>query len=173
MNQLALYAASPSGGRSAAATELAKAIIAHEFMLGDAMDLANKRLDDVGTGQVKSFDATAFAGAVLDAAAQLEPKLPQQGEMEIFWINVGRLAFRSAEEAHAAGRVPEAMTLVLAGPRRWQNDAYWNRYSDHDGLTSLLMAKMGQRSEAIARLQNRPDLRDVALQVYEMLTKGS
>ena len=172
LTRIVVIATAPTGGRGAAAQEIANAFNKKQIQLGDAMDLANRQLDGVGAGIVKSADATAFAGAVLDAAALLDDRLPHQGEMEIFWINVGRLAFRAAEEAHAAGRVPEAMTLVLAGPSRWQNDAYWNRYSDHDGLAALIMAKSGRQSEAINRLQNRPDLRGVALEVYEALTRG-
>ena len=170
--EIVVVAAAPTGGRGPAATEIVAAFNKKEIQLGDAIDLANQQLDGIASGSVKSTDATVFAGAVLDAAAILDDKLPHQGEMELFWINVGRLAFRAAEEAHAGGRVPEAMTLVLAGPARWQNDAYWNRYSDHDGLVSLLLAKSGRPSEAVSRLQNRPDLRGVALEVYENLTKG-
>lgn len=170
LQEIVAIAVSPGGGRGAAATELVAAYNKDEISLGNAIDLATQQLDAVASGTVKSGDATIFAGAVLDAAAMLDDKLPHQGEMELFWINVGRLAFRAAEEAHAAGRVPEAMTLVLAGPTRWQNDAYWNRYSDHDGLTSLLLAKSGQPGEAVRRLQDRPDLRGVALEVYEALT---
>ena len=77
----------------------------------------------------------------------------------------------AAEEAHAADRVPEAMTLVFAGPQRWQNQAYWERYSDHDGLAAIVLAKSGQVAVALERLRSRAELRGVALEVYELLTK--
>ncbi len=172
MAEIAAIITAPAGGRGPAALEIVAAFKKKELQLGDALDAANRHLDAVSSGAVKSVDATALAGAVLDAAAILDPQLPHQGEMEIFWISVGRVAFRAAEEAHANGRIAEAMTLALAGPQRWQNDAYWNRYSDHDGLVALLLAKSGRQAEAISRLQNRPDLRGVALEVYELLTKG-
>jgi len=163
-------AASPAAGRGAAATDLVAAIDAKTLTPSASIDLAQEQLLAVTKGTVKSADATAFAGAVLDAAARIQDRLPKGGEMEIFWINVGRLAFKSAEEAHAAGRVQEAMTLVFAGPERWQNQAYWERYSDHDALAAVLLAKSGQAGTAIARLRERVDLRDAALEVYQMLT---
>lgn len=162
---------SPTGGRAAAAQEMAAKIRAGTLKLSLAMERANTMLDEVAAGKTKSADATAFAGAVLDTATMIEDLLPTQGEMELFWINVGRLAFRAAEESHAADRIPEAMTLVFAGPQRWQNQAYWERYSDHDGLAAIILAKNGQVAVALERLRSRAELRGVALEVYELLTR--
>ena len=171
LNAAVATASSPTGGRSAAATELATKIRAGTVKFSDSMDRANTMLDEVATGKTKSADATAFAGAVLDAGTMIDDLLPKQGEMELFWINVGRLAFRAAEEAHAADRVSEAMTLVLAGPQRWQNQPYWERYSDHDGLAAIILAKSGQVGLALERLRSRVELRGVAQEVYDLLTK--
>lgn len=159
------------GGRGAAGNELVAAIDSKAITFDEALAFANTKLDEVGKGTANSAAATAFAGAVLDVAARIEDRFPHQGEFELFWINVGRLAFRAAEEAHANERIQEGMTLVFAGPQRWQNQAYWERYSDHDGLAAILLAKSGQVPAAIERLQSRADLRGVALDVYEALTK--
>ncbi len=85
---------------------------------------------------------------------------------------MGRLAFRAAEEAHAQGRIREAGTLVFAGPRRWQNESYWMRYSDHDALAAVILARNGDREAAIRRLRDRADLSGPALEVYQMLMEG-
>jgi len=168
--RIGAIAVAPTGGRGPAAAEIQTAVRAKAYLLADAIDRATAMLDGVAAGKFTSANATAFTGATLDAAALLDDLLPHGGEFELFWMNLGRLAFRSAEEAHAAGRVPEAMTLVFAGPQRWQNDAYWERFSDHDGLAAVLLAKSGQPQQAIERLQRRVELRGVALEVYNTLT---
>lgn len=109
-----------------------------------------------------SADATACAGAVLDACTLLNAKLPRHDDTQIFWMRVGRLAFRAAEEAHAAGRLQESTTLVFAGPDRWQGEGYWYMYPDHDALAAVILAKSGRRNEALARLQNRVELKGPA-----------
>ena len=178
--QAAATANSVSGGRSASTALLVKSWEAGDLKLDDAMNLAFDYLESAKSNRplkgtnviVPSPNATNYAGAVLDALEQVQSQLPQGGEFEIFWMRVGGLAFAAAEEAHAAGRVAEARTLVFAGGKRWQNDAYWQSHSAHDGLASVILARSGERSEAISRLRDRADLNGVAAEVYQMLLKG-
>lgn len=79
VSQIWAVATSPTGGRSAAAGQLVAQWNAGSHQLDEAMDLAFEQLDAVkantpakSTGVVpKSTDATAFAGAVLDAIETL------------------------------------------------------------------------------------------------------
>lgn len=176
LDKIAAQSTTP-GSRSTMTADIVQAVKAERFGVGNAIDAAHKRLETAAAGSTAasansaaSTAATEFAGAVLDAIAQLESTLPTGGEHEIFWMQVGRLAFKSAEEAFANQRLAESASLVLSGGKRWQNEPYWVRYTDHDGLASAIMAAQGDRSGAIARLQNRPNLSGVALEVYEKLT---
>lgn len=178
--QCAATATSPTGGRAASAALIVSSWKARTVKLDDALTLAFDYVESAakktplkGTSVVvPSANATAFAGAVLDAAAMLQDKLPQGGEFEILWFRIGGLAFASAEEAHAAGRLLEARSLVLAGGQRWQTEGYWLTHTAHDGLTSVILAKSGEPGEAIGRLRDRGQLQGVAAEVYEMLQKG-
>lgn len=162
------------GGRTAAAGTLSAAILAGEITTGDALDRAFVLVETAAAGAdgPASAEATAFAGAVLDAIDQVKDRLPHQAEMELFWMRVGRLAFASAEEAHARGRVSEARSLVLAGPSRWQTESYWRRSSGHDALASVILAKSGEREEARRRLESRGELEGLAAEVLQMLREG-
>jgi hypothetical protein len=163
-------AGNPAQGRGAAAQDLAQQIIAGRLTIADAIDDAVARIDAAAAAGRPSTNETIYAGAVLDAAAIAEDSLPQGGEFEFLWIKLGRLAFIAAEEAHAHDRVAEAMTIVLAGPQRWQTEPYWLRYSDHDALAAVVLAKSGRAPEAVLRLQSRTVLDGPALEVYQMLT---
>lgn len=115
-------------------------------------------------------DETAYAGAVLDMAEMLTDKLPKDpGTALILNRRIARLAYRAAETAALAGRMQEAESLVLAGPRTWQNEAYWLTYPDHDALVSLVWAQLGRRNEAIARLGERGVLNGEAEEAYKAL----
>jgi hypothetical protein len=167
----AALAASPTGGRAAAAAQLTSLLAAGKITTDllidtawDMVDAASEKNDVKG-----STDATVFAGAVLDAIAAREKFLFTGGEYEFFWMRVGGLAFKAAEEAHAKGRYTEAATLVFAGGQRWQHDAYWNRQSHHDAVAALILAKTGRRAEAIQRLQSRADLKPPADEVLAAL----
>lgn len=140
---------------------------------GDAIDHAAAWLEDVKSPVYAkaSPEATAYAGAVLDAIQTAQGTLQQGPEFEIFWMKVGRLAFLSAEEAFQAGREAEAATLMLGGGSRWQNEPYWLRYSSHDALVSIILARSGRREEAISRLQSRPDLNGEAARILQELQK--
>jgi len=177
----ATLAASPAGGRAAAATQIANAWTAGDLKLDAAIDFAFAQCEAardqtvfVPTGKVPaSADATAFAGAVLDATQTLETQLPQLDEKGvIFWMRVGGLAFIAAEEAHAAGRLQESRTLVLAGAQRWQTEGYWFQHSAHDALAAVILARSGERDEALRRLDSRAQLDGQAAEVHEMLKRG-
>lgn len=180
LEHAAATAAASTGGRTAAAQELAAQFKAGRITMGGAIDRAQAMLESAATGTpmigqkkpVASLDATLFAGAVLDACVLVEPQLPHRDEFKIFWMKVGRLAFRGAEEAHAAGRLQEAASLVFAGPKKWDDEGYWYMAPDHDALAAVILAKTGNRAEAIRRLQSRADLRGPAQEVYEMLVRG-
>jgi len=177
LDKIAAMAGTPAGTRASFEQIIAKGIKAKSFSAGDAIAVAYKRLEAAAAGstgasadQAASQAATTLAGGVLDAIASLKDSLSQNAEYELFWMNVGRLACRASEEAFANQRLAEAKTLALGGGNRWQNDAYWLRYPDHDGLVSAILAASGDRSGAISRLQSRPNLTGVAQEVYEKLT---
>lgn len=173
-------ATSPTGGRKAAAFQIAADWTAKVYTFDEAMNVAFEMLDSASSGRpmpstglvVKSADATAFAGAVLDAMQACDSKIPKHDDTILFWYRVGGLAGRAAEEAHFAGRLQEASTLVFAGPSWWQNEGYWYTHPNHDGLAAAILAQTGRRSEAVARLQSRVELKGAAAEVYEMLMKG-
>lgn len=176
LNAVATLAATPAnGGRPAAAASLASLFaagsIAYEAAINAAFDaLAAAEANPADTQ--RSADATAFAGAVLDAIAARESFMLTSGEYELFWMRVGGLAFKATEEAHTQNRVPEAASLVFAGGQRWQTDAYWNRQSHHDALAALILAKTGRRDEALSRLRSRADLQPPATLVLDALVKS-
>lgn len=166
----------PGTGRASAAAEITSAIKNGVFLPGDAVDFVYAGLEEAKTipgGSGKSAALTSFAGGVLDAIGGLQGNpIRTDGEYEIFWQKVGRLAFLSAEEAFSNQRESEARTLVFAGGTRWQNDAYWGLYSDHDALAAVLLARAGQRDEALRRLRSRNELQGPAAEVYRMLLRG-
>lgn len=169
-----------SGGPGAATAELTADFNAKRITVGGAIDHAVAMLESAATGTpmlgesapVASGDATAFAGAVLDFCGAVEPQLPRADEFYLIWVKMGRLAFRAAEESHAAGRLNESAALVFRGPTRWQNEGYWYQYPDHDALAAVILARTGNRAEAIHRLQSRIELRGPAQEVYDMLMRG-
>ena len=152
-------------GRDAAAKALVVDWQAGLITLDLALDHAHDLLES-------GHDRTSYAGAVLDLAASIEGQLPRDPAAGLLlYRRIGRLAYRSAELAMQNGRIAEAGALVLAGPRRWQNEAYWLRYPDHDALVALIWAGQGRRLDAIARLDSRPVLTGPAEQAYELLTQ--
>lgn len=167
-------AINPAGRAAATAILLAELPPKGSVLPGDAIDSAAALIEQAGaTGDSKmSIQATAYAGAVLDAIQSSQAALQQGPEFEIFWMKVGRLAFAAAEEAFQAGREPEAATLMLAGGTRWQNDPYWQRYPNHDALVAIILARSGKRDEALARLRSRNDLDGEAARIFQELQKG-
>lgn len=136
---------------------------------GDIIDaLMNRAADQMDKGQ----DATALAGAVLDATRLLGKKLPQGDEFLIFWTRIGRLAFQSALFAYQKGDMNLARDLVLAGAPRWQTEQYWLRWTDHDALASIILYQTGEQQEAVMRLRSRPVLSGDAEEAFLKLTGG-
>lgn len=140
--------ASVHAGRQTTLDDLRLLVDRGIVTLEAAMNDASARLE---AGQ----DAVAYAGAVLDLYDERQGDLPKGQEYELFWFRMGQLAYAGASRASELGRVPEARSIVLAGPSRWQNGAYWRRYPNHDALASLLMAATGEHREALRRLANR------------------
>lgn len=161
--QIALIAAQAKTSRTTATSAIIAALKAGQVTHEDLINAAHDRLE---AGE----DATAFAGAVLDALQAVDSTLPQGAEFEIFWRRIARLAFWAANTAYVNKRPDEALSLVFAGPKRWQNEPYWLRYPDHDALASIILDANGRRNEAIARLNERSVLDGDALTVHDRLT---
>ncbi len=152
-----------STSRSTAAANIAALIKQGKLTTDEMLTLAFDKLE-------RGEDATAFAGAVLDSFVMLEGWLPDAQEFEIFYRRVGRLALVAAMRAAEKDRFDEARELVFAGPKRWQSEAYWLRYPDHDALASMLMARTGEKQGAIERLRSRPVLEGDAAEAMKALT---
>jgi hypothetical protein len=157
-------------GRAAAATALRNAFYAKTITANGAINLAHARFD-TSTTPPASPTATdiTFAGAVLDFLAQCEPDIDKKVLNEFFWMRVGTLAANAAAAAEKAGDTPTARSLVLAGPKRWQTDAYWRQCPSHDALASIILFKSDEGAEALQRLQDRPDLADEVQQAKTMI----
>lgn len=157
--QAAMYYTQSQAGRGAAAASMAADWRAKQLSLDDCINLAFEHLDREGDAA-----SLVFAGTVLDFAQLVEKDLPKAGEMELFWTRLGGLAGASAEKAYTAGDLKMARSLVLAGPRRWQTDAYWMRHPNHDALASYVLFYSGEGAEAVRRLRSRADLDGAAEQ---------
>ena len=158
----------PGANVAAARTAAASALLAewkNGLSFGDAINLASDMLDTDPA-------ATDFAGGVLDAIEQGGERVGLGGEFEIFWMKVGRLACKAGDTAMANNRLAEARALVLAGSSRWQNEAYWRRYPDHDALAAAILAANGERDLALQRLRSRDDLESPAKEVYEQILRA-
>ena len=154
-------------GRGAAAAAMAADWRAKRIKLADCLDLAFAHIDSAG-------DAAAgnFAGAVLDFAQLIEQELPQSPDMELFWSRLGGLAAASAEQAYMRQDIPQARSLVLAGPQRWQNEAYWRLHPNHDALAAYVLYSSGEGAEALRRLRSRADLDEVQQKAYDDIQAG-
>jgi len=161
---LSAYAAQATTNRSLAAIGMARAFKAGQITADETLSRALDALD-------RGEDVTAFCGAVLDMLQMVESSLPTSPEMELFWFRIGRLACNSGAMALQKGRAEEAATLMLAGPKRWQSEAYFRRYPDHDALIALTLTAQGRRQEAIAWLRARPELDGIALETLNKLTE--
>jgi len=162
---IAAFVVQSKTSRTTAAGAMIAAFKADQITAEDVINAAHERL-------TAGEDATDFAGAVLDMLQAVEGQLPQGAEFEIFWMRIGQLACGAAMTANNNRRPDEALSLVFGGPKRWQNDAYWQRSPNHDALASIVLDENGRRAEAIARLRDRADLDGTALDVYKKLTGG-
>jgi hypothetical protein len=156
------YYTQAQAGRGAAAASMAADWRAKKLSLDDCIDLAFAHLDAEGDNA-----SLVFAGTVLDFAQLIEKELPKAGEMELFWTRVGGLAAASGEKAYRAQDVKMARSLVLAGPTRWQTEAYWMRHPNHDALASYVLFYSGEGAEAVRRLRTRTDLEESQRQALE------
>jgi hypothetical protein len=153
--KLARYYSVAASNRAGAATMMAADWHAKKILLDDCLNYAFNKLDNVGDA-----NSTMFAGAVLDMTQQIEGGLPKEGEYELFWTRIGGLAGESASKAYTLGDVPGARSLVLGGPKRWQNEAFWMRHPVHDSLVARIMYSNGETSAALHWLRSRGDLDD-------------
>ena len=149
------YASAAAAGPITTAAALRKAFLARTITANEAIDLAHERVEKVGDAS-----SVAFARAVLEFIDQVEPEIEQAGVNELFWVRVGTLAGNSAAVAHKGQDLGSARRLVLGGPARWQNEAYWRQHPSHDALASLILHENGETAEALARLRERGELAD-------------
>lgn len=163
----AAYYTQSQAGRGAAAAAMAADWRARRIKLDDCLNLAFEHVESAGDAK-----ATNFAGAVLDFAQLIEKELPQSSDMELFWTRLGGLAAASAEQAYLRQDIKEARSLVLAGPQRWQNEAYWRLHPNHDALAAYILFSSGEGAEALRRLRSRPDLDDVQQKAYDDIQSG-
>src|SRR6185369_2503189 len=151
--KLARYYGVAASNRAGAASMMAADWNEQKILLDDCLNYAFDKLDNVGDA-----NSTLFAGAVLDLTQQIEGQLPKQGEYELFWTRIGGLAGESASKAYELGDFQTARTLVLGGPKRWQNDAFWMRHPVHEALVARIMYMNGEQAQALSWLRSRGDL---------------
>lgn len=138
---------------------------ADELRIMSALGMAHDRLDEK-----PNANSVAFALAVLGAIAELEGPITRKSDVnEFFWMRTGTLAGKAAAVAMRLNDVPTATAAVLAGPRRWQNDAYWMQNPAHDALVSYLLHMNGKTGEALARLRDRPEMAPEVQRAYEQI----
>lgn len=140
---------------------------AKEITAMAALNLAHDQIEKTGDAA-----SVAFAGSVLAFLDQVEPDIDREKVNEFFWMRIGTLAANAAAKAQAAGDTPLARSLVLAGPDRWQTEAYWQQNPAHDALASLLMYENGEGAAAVARLKDRPQLLDEPAAALAEIEKG-
>ncbi len=173
-DRLEAIAGAAATGRAAQAAALRSAFFAREITANGAIDLAYARVDRSSPGAPSTPPTPAdiaFAGAVLDFLDQAEPDIDKKVINDFFWIRVGTLAGNAAAAARTAGDLPAARALVLAGPKRWQNDAYWRQCPAHDALASIILFESGEGDEALNRLRDRPDLAEDVQAAKNMIEK--
>lgn len=146
------YKVAPTG-RATAASAMAADWRAGKLLLDDCMDLAFDRLEAPGDAA-----SLAFAGAVLDFAAQVQRELPQGDEYLLLYQRLGGLAGHAATVAYNLGDYPTGRSLVLAGPAKWQSDVYWFGHPNHDALVGRLMYLTGEEAQAFRWLRRHDDM---------------
>ncbi len=163
----ASYYTQAQAGRAAAAAGMAADWRAQKLKLDDCLNLAFQHVDNEGDKA-----SQIFAGAVLDFAQLIEKELPQSGEMELFWMRLGGLASAAGEKAYNAQDIPMARSLVLAGPQRWQSEAYWMLHPGHDALAAYVLFFSGEGGEAMRRLRSRPHLDTLQQTAMDEIQEG-
>tara|TARA_Y100000815_G_scaffold267904_1_gene288092 strand:+ start:871 stop:1500 length:630 start_codon:yes stop_codon:yes gene_type:complete len=154
-------------GRAPTATQLYADWQAGHITLDLALDHAHKLVDQNG------LSAIPYSAAVLDLSKKLGDQIPSDpATSSILLRRIGRLAYKSAEAAYLGGSPQQAAALIEAGPDRWKSEPYWRRYPDHDALAAIILAGIGEREQAISRLQSRAVLQGPAEEALEMLRSG-
>lgn len=165
-DRLETLAKAASQNRTTAATAMRKAFYAKEITAQGALGLAHERVEKVG-----DVAAVDLAGAVLDMLDQISPDVEKAGVNEFYWVRVGTLAGNAGAAAMKLGDMPRARSVVLAGPGRWQNEAYWRQHPDHDILASAIMFESGEGAAAVQRLRDRAELTEDQARVLEKMEK--
>lgn len=158
-------AGNASGGRGGVANELRKQWGEGDITIVEAVGLAHTKLDTPGDAA-----SVAFAGAVLDVVGMIMPDIESKTN-ELFWIQVGTLAGKSAAVAFNGDDIPLARSLVLAGSDRWQTEAYWRQHPDHDAVASLILHKAGESKDALDRLRSRPELTGETQAAFDLIER--
>lgn len=166
-DRLETLAKAAGTNRTTAATAMRKAFYAKEITAQGALGLAHDRVEKVG--DAASVD---LAGAVLDMLDQISPDVEKAGVNEFYWVRVGTLAGNAGAAAMKLGDVPRARGVVLAGPARWQNEAYWRQHPDHDVLASVIMFESGEGAAAVQRLKERAELTEEQGKVLGKMEKA-
>ncbi len=65
-----------------------------------------------------------------------------------------------------------ARSLVLAGPQRWQSEAYWMLHPGHDALAAYVLFFSGEGGEAMRRLRSRPHLDTLQQTAMDEIQEG-
>ena len=159
-----IYAAAPSAAPGKAAASLNAAFFAKEITANGAINLAHERLEKTGDAP-----SVAFAAAVLDFLAQVEPDIDKKIINDFFWMRVGTLAANSAAAARKADDRDAAYAVVLAGPKGWKTENYWLRHPAHDALASMILFEANEGDAALARLRDRADLDEQVVQAKEFI----
>jgi hypothetical protein len=147
----------------AAAVQLNQDWASGRLVMSDSIDLAHTLLD---AGDPRG---AGFGAAVLQTIEDRRDQINDGAEFEIFWRQVGRLACKTALADFQADRFDDAARWVFGGTARWQSEAYWMRYPDHDALASYCLTRTGRRTEAIQRLEDRPALDGDAAEALRVL----
>lgn len=160
--------AQASTSRSGAAAALKAQWTAGEITANEAINLAHERLEKVGDGA--SVD---FAGSVLDFLKSVEGDLAKKELNEFFWIRNGTLAGSAGAAAVKLGQARLAEGVMLAGPARWQNDAYWRNHPDHDAMVSIVLHSVGRTREALDRISTRREDSEQVKQAYDIIQRDA
>lgn len=163
-----IYKTAATSSAAAQATIVSK-WTAGEITMQGALGLAHDRLDTQRTA-----NSVAFAAAVLGAEAQLEGAMNKKAELnEFFWMRTGTLAADAAAVAWKLGDIPGARAVVLAGPKRWQTEAYWLQNPAHDAMASYILHASGETGEALNRLRGRPDMAEEVQRAVEEIERAA
>lgn len=159
-----LAATNPAGAQA----EIVRQWTADDLTMQGALGLAHDRLD-----QRNDAASVAYATAVLGAIAQLEGPITKKNVNEFFWMRTGTLAGKAAAVSMSLANTAAANAVVLAGPTRWQTDAYWQQNPGHDALASYILHASGRTAEALSRLRSRPEMAPEVQKAYDEISAAA